>query len=348
MHVVKARTTRWMASVALLAGLGLTGGAGSGAHADAGGSGGFWIATHIELSGSVWQGGSPYTPDGWTPPKCWLELNTDNGGGPAYTPDAFAHYMAALYAFYDNAQEPAIKTAFENLYSKGIGVDAAVGLTNPPYNENVGGGKWYAIACVADAGLGDYEAAQASMGVANQYEEWFWLKDGAPSPGLPVVDPNLLAEYAAANTKVLPGWPTFSPPLNKTQTVNLSTLISNAANANGFTAYEAKATLAATGQSSIVYAHPESVTFTSSGPMSPPSVTCRFDANGKLQSDCKLTFLKSTASGYTMFETSMWSVTWDGDPVTGEPGWTKQIGPVTTPQFAPVIVQEIQSVVGQH
>ncbi len=75
---------------------------------------------------------------------------------------------------------------------------------------------------------------QASLGVANQYEEWFWLKDGAAPPGVPVMDPELLAEYAAANTKVTPGWPDFSPGLDKMQTVNLATLITNRPGANGF------------------------------------------------------------------------------------------------------------------
>jgi len=332
----------------LLAGLSLSGAAGTIAHADTGGGGGFWIATHIELSGDVWQGGgSPYAPVGWTPPKCWLELNSGEGVDPAYTPDGFAQYMAILYAFYDNAQEPAIKTAFQNIYEKGQGVDAGVGLTHAPYNEGVGGGKWYAIACTPDAGYGDYVAVQASMGVANQYEEWFWLRDGAPPAGVPVMDPELLAEYAAANTKVTPGWPAFSPALNRVQTVNLPTLISNPAGANGFRKYLATATLPATGQSSTVQATPRSVTFTASGPISPSSVTCDFNAAGRLAAGCQLTFLKSTPPGssYTITESSMWNVTWGGDPVTGEPGWTRQIGPVVQ-NSGPVIVQEIQSIVG--
>jgi hypothetical protein len=308
---MKARATRWVASAALLAGLSMTGPAGPIARADTGGTGGFWIATHIELSGDVYQGGgSPYAPVGWTPPKCWLELNSGEGVGAAYTPDGFAQYMAVLYAFYDNAQEPAIKTAFENLYSKGQGVDAAVGLTNPPYNEGVGGGKWYAIACTADAGYGDYVAVQASMGVNNQYEEWFWLKDGAPPAGVPVADPELLAEYAAANTKVTPGWADFNPALTAMQTVNLPTLITNPGGANGFREYTATATLPNTGQSSTVHATPKSVTFTSSGRTSPSSVTCDFDGAGNM-APCQLTFLKSTPPGssYTVTESSMWNVT---------------------------------------
>lgn len=350
MHVMKARTTRWVAAVALLAGVGLTAGAGTNAQADAGGQGGFWIATHIALSDDVYKdGGSPYAPVGWTPPKCWLELNSYAGGGLADTPDAFAQYMATIYAFYDNALEPDIKTAFENLYEKGQGVDAGVGLTRPPYNENVGGGKWYAIACTPDAGYGDYVAVQSAMGVANQYEEWFWLRDGAPPAGVPVMSLELLAEYAAANTKVTPGWPDFDPGLNNLQTVNLATLISNKAGANGFRQYKATATLAATGQTTSVYATPKSITFTSSGPTSPSSVTCNFNADLSLNTGkgtgCSLTFLKSTAAGYTVTESSMWNVRWDGDPVTGQPGWTRQIGPVVL-NNGPVIVQEIQTVVG--
>lgn len=348
MHVTKAtrtRMTRWSACAALLAGFALPAGAGSAAQADAGGSGGFWISTHIALGGSVYpNGGSPYAPVGWTPPKCWLELNSGEGVDPAYTPDGFAHYMAILYATDDNRQESDVKTAFQNLYQKGIGVDAAVGLTNPPYNEGVGGGKWYAIACTPDAGYGDYAAVQSSLGVANQYEEWFWLKDGSPPAGVPVMDPELLAEYAAANTKVTPGWPDFSPALNKTQTVNLATQITNAAGANGFKPYSATATLAPL--SSTVSATPVSVTFAVSQPgiMSPSSITCDFDTNGRLQSGCSVTFLKSTSTGYTITESTKWNLAWVEDP--GAKGWPKTI--VTPPQpYNPVMVQEIQSVVGQ-
>jgi len=348
MRATRSRLARWVASVALLAGLGLSGAAGSGAQADTGGSGGFWIATHVELSGDVYSGGgSPYAPSGWVPPKCWLELNSGYGVDPAYTPDGFAAYMAQVYAFYLHAQEDAIRNAFYAIYHDGQGVDAAVGLSKPPYNEGVSGGKWYAIACTPDAGYGDYVALQSSLGVANQYEEWFWLADGAPPPGVPVMDPNLLAEYAAANTEVTPGWPTFSPALNTTQTVNLPTLITNAPGANGFHTYTATATLPATGQSSTVNANPVSVTFSAQegGVMSPPSVTCYFNADGSLQPGCQITFLKSTTTGYTLVESSMWNVTWTGDAGTGEPGWTKPIGPVRQTS-GPVIVQEIQTVVG--
>lgn len=341
----KARTNRWLAALALLVGLGLPGASGAAARADTGGAGGFWIATHIELSGSVFQGGSPYAPPDWTPPKCWLELNSGYGIDPAYTPDGFALYMAQTYAFYDHAQETAIKQAFYDLYYSGKGVDPAVGLTAPPYNEGVGGGKWYAIACTPDAGYGDYVAVQASLGVSNQYEEWFWLADGKPPAGVPVMDPNLLAEYAAANTKVVPGWPVFSPKLNQ-QTVNLATLVTNPPGANGFKTYTARATLPASGQFSEVHASVDSVTFTASpaGVMSPSSVTCGFNADGSLKSGCQFTFLKATSTGYTLTESTMWKVTWDGDPFTGEPGWTRQIGPIT--QSNPALVQEIQTIVG--
>lgn len=339
--------TRWAACTALLAGLGLPAGAGSAAQADTGGSGGFWISTHIALSGSVYSGGgSPYVPSGWTPPKCWLELNSGEGVDPAYTPDGFALYMAQIYAYYLHVGDDATRSAFYGLYHDGVGVDAAVGLSNPPYNEGLGGGKWYAIACSTDAGYGDYIALQSSLGVTNQYEEWFWLTDGAPPPGVPVIDPELLAEYAAANTLVSPGWPDFSPALNANQTVNLPTLITNTRGANGFHAYSATATLPATGQSSTVSATPVSVTFTTqeSGVASPSSATCYFNADGSLKPGCQLTFLKSTSTGYTITESTTWNLTWVEDP--GAAGWPKRI--VTPPRpYNPVMVQEIQTVVGQ-
>jgi hypothetical protein len=341
---MKARATRWVAAAALLTGLGLA--AGSSAQADTTGTAGYSIFTQIALTGDVYQGGSPNAPAGWVPPKCWLELNSGFGVSPAYTPDGFAQYMSQLYALYHHTGEDAYTVATEQIYYSGVGADPIVGLSKPPYNQGVAGGKWYQIACSLDATYGDYLAFKASLGITNDYEEWVWLTDGPPPAGIPVADPNLLAEYAAANTKVAPGWPTFSPALTATQTVNLATLVTNAAGANGFRQYSATATLAATGQSSTVYATPDSVTFTSDGPISPSSVTCTFNADGSLKDGCQFTFLKSTTTGYTMTESTTWNVTWGGDPVTGEPGWTRQIGPFTQ-TFGPVMVQEIQTIVGQ-
>lgn len=346
MHVTRTRLTRWVASATLLAGLGLAaGGAGAGAQADTGG-GSFLIYTQIALSGDVYSdGSSPNAPSGWTPPKCWLQLNSGFGVDPASTPDEFAAYMGQVYAFLHHAQEDALQQAIYQLYYKGIGVDPGVGLTSAPYNEALGNsGAWYGMACSLDSGYGDYVALAAEMGANNPDENWFWLPNGTPPAGVPVMDPNLLAEYAAANTRVTPGWPNFSPRLTAMQTVNLATLITNGAGQNGFRRYTATASIP-TGQSSTVHATPSRVTFTSSGPTSPRSVTCYFNANGSLRSGCQLTFLKSTSSGYTVTESSMWNVTWGGDPVTGEPGWTRQIGPVTIVS-GPVLVQEIQTIVG--
>ena len=344
MHVTKARMTRWVASAALLAGLALTGGAGSGAQADTSGGNGFLIYAQIALSGDVYSdGSSPNAPVGWTPPKCWLQLNSGFGVDPASTPDEFATYMAQVYAFLLHAQEDALQKAIYQLYYKGQGVDPGVGLTNPPYNQGLSNGAWYGMACSPTSGYGDYVALAQAMGVANPDENWFWLTNGAP-PGVPVMDRNLLAEYAAANTKVTPGWPDFSPKLGDTQTVNLATLITNKRGANGFRVYTATASLP-NGLSSTVHATPTSLTFTSTGPISPSSVTCYFNADGSLHDGCQLTFLKSTTTGYTITESSMWNVTWGGDPVTGEPGWTHTIGPVIK-TYNPVLVQEIQTIVG--
>ena len=344
MHVTKARTARWAASTALLIGLGLP--SGSGAQADTtSGSSNNVIYTQIALTGDVYQGGSPAAPIGWTPPKCWLELTAGFGVDPAYTPDGFATYMSQVYALYHHTGMDDYLSGTEQIYVDGNGADPIVGLTALPYNEGVSGGKWYQIACSLDSVSGDYDAFKAKLGANSPYEEWFWLKDGTVPPGVPVMDPNLLAEYAAANAAVTPGWPTFSPGLDATQTVNLATLVTNAAGTNGFRTYSATATLPSTGQSSTVYATPVSVTFTSSGPISPSSVTCTFNANLSFNG-CQFDFLKSTATGYTVTESSTWNVTWAGDPGTGEAGWTRQIGPFTQTYPNPVIVQEIQTVVG--
>jgi hypothetical protein len=337
------RATRWAAAACLLGALGLV--AGSGAQADTTGTNGETIFTNIALTGDVNPPGSVHEPIDWTPPKCWLEPNSGFGVADAYTPDGFGLYMAQLNALFHHTDEQDLQYQTNQIYYHNIGADPIVGLTSPPYNKGLSGGKWYEIACSLDATFGDYEAFKGTLGTTNDYEEWFWFNDGAPHRGIPIADPELLAEYAAANTRVNPGWPTFSPALNRTQTVNLQTEISNARGANGFRRYTATATLQTTGQRSTVFATPNRVTFTSSGPISPSSVTCYFNANGSLKAGCGFTFLKSTKVGYTITESTVWNVTWGGDPVTGEPGWTRHIGPFTVTS-GPVLVQEIQSVVG--
>jgi hypothetical protein len=337
---------RWAAAAALLGGLGLT--AGSGAQADSTGTNGQTIFTNIALSGDLYPPGVTHTPLDWVPPKCWLEPNAGLGVDPAYTPDEFAIYMARLNALFHHTQETDLQFKTNQIYYHGVGADPVVGLTKPPYNEGLTGGRWYEIACSLDAVFADYESFKQSLGTTNDYEEWFWFNDGAPPKNVPVVDPELLAEYAAANTNVQPGWPTMSPALDATQTVNLATLISNAAGSNGFRKYQATATLATTGYPpSTVTATPATVTFTSDGPMSPSVVTCAFNADGSLAAGCNLTFLKSTTTGWKLTERTMWNVTWGGDPVTGEPGWTRQIGPFSRTS-QPIIVQEIQTVVSHE
>jgi hypothetical protein len=336
-------STRWLAAAVLLGGLGLV--AGSGAQADTTGSNGETIFTQIVLTGAARTGGTPNVPVGWVPPKCWLEPNSGFGVDPAYTPDGFARYMAQLNALFHHTDETDLQYQTNQIYYHGVGADPIVGLSRPPYNEGLSGGKWYEIACAWDATFGDYEAFKASLGTTNDYEEWFWFRDAAPPRNVPIADPNLLAEYAAANTKVDPGWPNFNPALNTMQTVNLATQVTNPAGANGFRRYTATATLQTTGLSSTVYATPDTLTLTSSGPISPSTVTCKFNKNGSLQKGCNFTFLKSTATGYVLTETTTWNVTWGGDPVTGEPGWTHRIGPFTA-NFPNVRVQEIQTVVG--
>jgi len=336
------RATRWVAAAALLGGLGLT--AGSGAQADTAGTNGELIFTNIALSGSRSAPGQTNPPIGWVPPKCWLEPNSGLGVDPAYTPAGFAQYMAQINALYKHTGETDLQTETDKIYAQGLGADPVVGITHPAYNHDLTDGMWYMISCSSDAVYADYEAFKKSLGVTNDYEEWFWLTNGTSPPGVAVADPELLAEYAAANTLVNPGWPTMSPDKNMTQTVNLPTLVTNAAGNNGFGQYSATATLTTTNQSSTVTAVPTSVTFTSDG-MSPSSVSCRFNADGSLQAGCELNWYKSSSAGYTLQESTTWNVSWDGH--AGAAGWPKQIGPFTQTYPNPVIVQEIQTVVGQ-
>jgi hypothetical protein len=253
--------------------------------------------------------------------------------------------MAQIYAQLHQAQEDTLQQAMYNLYHNGQGADPIVDLIKLPYNQGLSNGAWYGVACsLYDSGYGDYLALLAAIGAVNPDENWFWFPNGAPPAGVPIMNPELLAEYAAAHTYVTPGWPYFSPALGATQTVNLATLITNAAGKNGYHQYHVTASVPGL-PPSTVFATPTSVTFTSSGPTSPSSETCTFQANGTLNGPCQLTFLKSTTAGYTITESSMWNVTWGGNAAYGEPGWTRQIGPVTQTSN-PFPVQEIQTVVG--
>jgi hypothetical protein len=335
------RATRWVAAAALLGGLGLA--AGSGAQADTAGTNGQVIFTNIVLTGSHTPPGETNPPIGWTPPKCWLEPNSGFGVTDAYTPDGFALYMAQINALYHHTGETDLQYETNRIYHEGLDADAVVGITNPPYNLGLSGGMWYMISCSSDAVYADYEAFKSALGVTNDYEEWFWLNNGTSPPGVKVANPELLAEYAAANTTVTPGWPTMSPSRGTTQTVNLPTLVTNTAGTNGFRKYSATATLTTTNQSSTVTAVPVSITFYSTG-MSPSTVVCSFNANGSLKSGCDLNWYKSSAAGYKLTASTIWSVSWNGH--AGAAGWPKQIGPFTQ-TYAPVVVQEIQTIVGQ-
>jgi len=337
------RAVRW-AAVAALIGCFVTA-AGPSAQADAG-SVGNEIYTHIALTGDVTRaGGGPSGPIDWVPPKCWLEPNNGDvyGVGDAYTPDNFALYMAQLDIQLKQAGEQALDTVVQRIYVRGQGADPIVGITNPPYNEALGNsGMWYEILCGRDSVFSDYAAFKAQLGATQDGEEWFWFNNGAP-PKLPIADPELLAEYAAANTVVTPQWPTMSPAAK--QTVNLATLFSNAAGTNGYRRYRAVATLNAPFMQSIVYATPTTITFTANipGVISPSSVTCNFNADGQLDgNNCQLTFLKSTATGWVLHASTMWDLTWNGPQ--GQ-GWVHHLGPIDI-DSPPIIVQEIQTVVG--
>ncbi|MGH6655726.1 MAG: hypothetical protein ACRDVE_11030 [Actinocrinis sp.] len=304
------------------------------------------IFTQIAITGDTYGGGDVRAPLGWTPPKCWLEPNAGLGMAAAYTPDDFGVYMAKLNALFHNSAETDLQYETNRIYYRGQGADPIVGLVNAPYNKTVTGGKWYMISCSLDSVYSDYTTFKASLGTTNEYEEWFWFNDAAPPKGIPFADPELLAELAAANTKVAPRWPDFSPPLRALQTVNLRTQITNPAGANGFRKYSVTARLQSVGLESTVNAYPKSVTFTSpQNEISPSSVTCYFNKDGSLKGDCGFTFLKSTSKGYTITESTTWDVIWDGDPVTGEAGWDRIIGPFNQ-NTDNVIVQEIQTIVG--
>jgi hypothetical protein len=342
MHAMRGarRRTRWLAVAALLGGLGLA--AGSNAEADTAGSNGETIFTHIALSGDVYRGGSPSIPANYPLPICWLEPNVGFDGNEAYTPDAFGAYMGQLIALYHHTGDGDLQLEVEQIYEDGIGADPVVGWRSKPYNQGQTNGMWYEISCSFNATFADYEAFKASLGATKDVEEWFWFANGNPPAGAPVADPNLLALYAAANTKVSPRWPSMSPAVNAVQTVNLPTLVTNGKGANGFHTYVATASLPGV-TPSTVYATPKSVTFSSSG-MSPSSVTCGFNSDGSLRSGCQLNWYKSSAAGYQLTESTTWNVTWNG--FGNERGWTRQIGPFTQAYPNPIVVQEIQTVVG--
>lgn len=339
------RVVYWTAMAAVIGCFGLA--AGPGARADAAGGGADrYIFTHVALTGDVYHGSDPPPdPVDFTPPPCWLEPNNGEVYGipSAYTADNFALYIGQLQIHSVQSRD-GTGEVLKQIYELGQGADPIVGITAPPYNKSLGNaGWWYEILCGQSQHFGDYFAFKAQLGATKDGEEWFWFNNGAPPKGQPILDPELLAEYAAANTVVTPQWPTMSPAAK--QTVNLATLFTNAAGTNGYRRYRATAALIDPPMSSTVFATPASITFTADTPgvISPSSVKCTFRPNGQLDgNNCQLTFLKSTSTGWVLHASTMWNLTWNGPQ--GQ-GWVHHLGPIDI-NSPPIIVQEIQTIVG--
>jgi hypothetical protein len=335
-----------------------TGGQAVAASANGGGGGaqinGTTIWTSISYSEPGAQSGwSSTSSNGWTPPPCWLEPWPGGFGvSPGDTPTEFAQFMTMLDGYAEdqgNGNNPDGGAAqWEALYQNGQGDDRIVDMIAPPYNQGVGGGEWYGIACSTSATWSDQANFIASLNLNNPYEFWFWIPNGRPPAGVPVVNEAILAEYAASKLTVPTLWPTSSPPLGDKQTVNLATELTNAAGANLYKKYTVTATLPLiAGMTTHVTATPASITIKASpsGAMKPASEKCNFAASGALAAGCDLNFEEASNAHTAIRLTAQvtWNVVWGGDAAAGEAGWTKQMT-VNLPQL-PVTVQEIQTIV---
>jgi hypothetical protein len=298
-------------------------------------------------------GGSGYISSCWLQPQtAWGDSDTD-----ASSPAGLEQFFNDLATEVEH--EPDNQAFYEqmyNLYNTGKNdagpVDPGVGLTAPPFNEGVTGGRWYGIACDLETyKYTDYLAIQHAMGVSPaqlNYEAWFWIANGQTLPAtVQVVTPNMLAGYAANHVLLTPQFPALSPPVGEKQTVNLPVESVNGAGQNGYQEYQTSATLA--GITSTVQAYPVSVTYsaTPQGLITPASVTCTFDENGEIASPCstfQFTEPAGSTLGYSITATTTWNVTWSGSADYGEAGWTEPLpGPPAAFTNA-VTVQEIQTI----
>ena len=299
--------------------------------------------------GSGGSGGGGYVSPCWLQPNtAWGDPNTD-----ASSPTGLQQYFNDMAAVWHH--DPDFQTWFggvQAIYNDGKGGDPGIGLTAPPDNIGVSGGRWYTIACDMDTyTLSAYTAIQASMGVsaANlDYEAWFWVTDPkALPPGVQIITPDLLAQYAANHVLIKATFPALDPAVGNLQTVNLPVKTVTDQTPNGYKQYQTTATLGTV--FSQVNAYPVSITYTANPPglITPSSVTCTFNPDGTIQAPCAtFTFTQPVKAGSAdqIIATSTWNVTWTGNADYGEAGWTRPL-PGDFPAFdSPITVQEIQTI----
>jgi hypothetical protein len=322
--------------------------------------GGAYTSTPLDPSDPAGGGGG----SGGYVSSCWLQPQTawGNADEDASSPAGFEQFFNdfAVAVEHDPEAEAMYQPAYD-LYNTGKNAygsaDAGIGLTAPPFNEGVTGGRWYGIACVqSDNNFEDYTSIQEAMGVSSaqlNYEGWFWITNGQTMPpGVQVMTPNLLAQYAANHVALDPLFPALSPGVGDLQTVNLPVESVNQAGTNGYYEYQTWATLGPI--TSTVYAYPVSVTYTSTPQdlITPESVTCSFDQNGDggIASPCQtfeFTMPGSASLGYSLTATTTWKVYWAGNADYGEDAWTIPLpGPNPAYTANDVTVQEIQAIDG--
>ena len=322
--------------------------------------GGSYTTTPLDPSDPAGGGGGSggYVSSCWLQPQtAWGDPNTD-ASSPAGLEQFFNSFALSVEHNPDGEAQYQPAYAIYNTGRNGFGkADPGIGLSAPPFNEGVSGGRWYGIACIpSDNNLEDYTSIQEAMGVsATQllYEGWFWIKDGQKMPtGVQVMTPNLLAQYVANHVKLTPLFPALSPGVANLQTVNLPVQSVNQAGTNGYHKYTASAALGPI--YSQVYAFPVSVTYTSNPAdlITPESVTCSFDANedGAIASPCQtfqFTEPATAALGYSLTATTTWKVYWAGNADYREARWTIPLpGPNPAYTANDLTVQEIQAING--
>jgi hypothetical protein len=202
-------------------------------------------------------------------------------------------------------------------------------------------GTWYQATCA------DYSSLAAAGWLASNHPDYVYVgpKDPAP-PGIVIISPLNLAQYALASVTLPPPTPTFSPAATGPSFVNLTTWAWQQVRKE----FPLNLTASDGAQSATVFMTPTAMTLTTDGPTASGIPAVCTDTNGfigvpyapgdtdPVPPGCGLKF---TAPGnYVIHTRGTWKITWTSPQVQG----VQTFPDVQLTTDTAVTVKEIQSI----